>query len=101
MERRQVLMQGKDIHSEGEIMNDWRTDKPKKEGEYLTTITGLTGGEYYIKILYFGKPVYSIEEVKGRHWYYSDSEYGDVIYDEDVVAWRELPEPYTEGESNE
>ena len=36
-------------------------------------------------------------KVKGPCWYRSDSEWGDVVYDDtDIIAWMPLPKPYRE-----
>lgn len=36
-------------------------------------------------------------KVKGACWYRSDSEWGDVVYDDtDIIAWMPLPKPYRE-----
>ena len=78
-------------------MSEWKTTKPKKNGEYLTTVKGLYEGEYYVKILNFGKPTLPDINVKGRHWYDWVSEYGDILYDDEVLAWQELPMPWKEG----
>ena len=98
MEGRQVLMQGKDIHSEGEIMNGWRTDKPEKDGKYLVTIH--YADSCFVRTMWYGT-AFTIEEAEGNHWYDFGSDGIDLLYDDEVVAWQELPEPYRGGESNE
>ena len=74
----------------------WRTDKPTKQGKYLvTTETFIGGRSRYVELLWYGKPLMpNITGLKGWHWYYPDSDYGDLIMDDEVIAWQECPEPY-------
>ncbi len=41
----------------------------------------------------------ALEKEMCSGWYRSDSEWGDVVYDDtDILAWMPLPEPYEEEE---
>jgi len=72
---------------------EWRTGKPKKQGEYTVTVKSMRGG--MVELLYYGKPIMPNYKVKGMCWYRSDDEWGDVVYDDaDILAWQPLPTPY-------
>ena len=64
---------------------------PQMAGKYLVWIPSITG-RGYIDILYYGEPAFPNHR-RERCFYESDSEWGDVFYD-DVIAWMELPEPF-------
>ena len=73
---------------------------PVEDGEYLVAYPmayAETETETEVDILNYGKPIIPSEKVCGRCWYDSDSEYGDIVYD-DVVAWMPMPKPYKGGE---
>lgn len=80
----------------------WITDrKPTEEGTYMVTLDAF-GQHRFIKLMYYGKPLLPNREVKGMCWYHSDSEWGDIVYDdEDILAWLPLPTPYGESEAEE
>ena len=69
---------------------------PSEDGRYLV-IYPLMGDEVWIAVLWYGKPLSPNRRVKGKCFYASDDEWGDVPYD-DVIAWQPLPQPYREGE---
>ena len=74
----------------------WRTGKPTKNGRYAVTLD--LWGHRRINIMHYGKPQLPSQEVDGACWYMCDSEWGDVVYDdEDILAWMPLPEPYKGG----
>lgn len=77
-------------------MNGWRTDKPKKDGKYLVTVrfTDIS----LVGTMWYGELPFAIEQTSGKHWYDHGSDGMDFLYDDDVIAWQELPEPYKEGE---
>ena len=51
----------------------------------------------FIDLFHYGKPMMPNRKVKGACWYRSDSEWGDVVYDDtDIIAWMPLPKPYRE-----
>ena len=70
---------------------------PSERGEYLVTVT--FEGDTYVECLHYGKPTMANREVKGECFYDSDDEWGDVVYDTEVIAWMPLPKPYGERES--
>jgi hypothetical protein len=77
---------------------EWRTGKPKKQGEYTVTVKSMRGG--MVELLYYGKPLMPNYKVKGMCWYRSDDEWGDVVYDDaDILAWQPLPTPYKGGDT--
>lgn len=65
---------------------------PNERGEYLVTVT--FEGDTYVECLHYGKPMMANREVKGECFYDSDDEWGDVVYDTEVIAWMPLPKPY-------
>ena len=76
---------------------EWITDrKPTEDGEYMVTLDAFERHRF-VEIFAYGKPLMPNREVKGKCWYRSDDEWGDVVYDdEDILAWRPLPKPYSE-----
>lgn len=70
---------------------------PGKDGRYLVTYP-LIGDDLWVATAWYGTPSMPNRPVKGKCFFVSDDEYGDVPYD-DVVAWMPLPEPYKGGES--
>ena len=65
---------------------------PDKDGSYLVTYP-LLGRDLWISTMWYGTPLMPNRPVKGKCFYVSDGEWGDVPYD-DVLAWMPLPEPY-------
>lgn len=71
---------------------------PNKEKLYMVTLKTFSDDYRFIDLLHYGKPLMPNCKVKGACWYRSDSEWGDVVYDDtDILAWRLLPKPYREG----
>lgn len=70
---------------------------PKEHGAYLVTFPMMLKDKMSVTILLYGKPLMPNTEIKKVCWYDSDSEYGDIVYD-DVVAWMPMPDPYEGGE---
>ena len=68
---------------------------PSKDGRYLVTHPLFIRKDKWLNIMNFGKPSMPNIKVKGKCWYMSDDEYGDVVYD-DILAWMPLPDPYRE-----
>ena len=71
------------------------TDKlPEKSGQYLVFYHGMLKHNF-IDLMWYGKPLMPNRCIsrKKKYFYRSDSEWGDVIYDE-VIAWMPLPDPY-------
>ena len=68
---------------------------PNEDGRYLVTYPLFVRKDKWVNVLWYGKPSMPNIKVKGKCWYRSDDEYGDVVYD-DVIAWQELPKPYRE-----
>lgn len=66
---------------------------PKEHGAYLVTFPMMLKDTMSVTILLYGKPLMPNTEIKEVCWYDSDSEYGDIVYD-DVVAWMPLPPVY-------
>lgn len=81
---------------------EWITDrKPTKSGTYMVTLDAF-GLHRFVDILIYGKPIMPNRKVRGKCWYRSDDEWGDVVYDdEDILAWMPLPKPYGESEVEE
>ena len=81
---------------------EWITDrKPTEEGTYMVTVKGI-GHHRFIDLMYYGKPLMPNRKVRGKCWYRSDDEWGDVVYDdEEILAWMPLPKPYRESEVEE
>ena len=65
---------------------------PSEDGKYLVFYEGTIIGSN-IEIMWYGEPLMPNVDVYGKHFYRSDAEWGDIIYDE-VVAWMPLPDPY-------
>ena len=65
---------------------------PSEDGKYLVFYEGTIIGPN-IDIMWYGEPLMPNVDVSGKHFYRSDGEWGDIIYDE-VIAWMPLPEPY-------
>ena len=79
------------------VERKWITDrKPTEEGTYMVTVKGI-GHHRFIDLMYYAKPIMPNRKVRGKCWYRSDAEWGDVVYgDEDILAWMPLPKPYGE-----
>ena len=75
----------------------WITDrKPTEDGTYMVTLDAFDHHRY-IEIFIYGKPIMPNRIVRGKCWYRSDDEWGDVVYDDkDILAWTPLPKPYGE-----
>ena len=71
---------------------------PIENGRYLVTFPLFTLQRTWIDILWYGNPTLPNRRVKGKCWYRTDDEWGDVVYDE-VTAWMPLPEPYEGGDA--
>lgn len=69
---------------------------PSERGEYLVTVD--FDGDTYVECFHYGKPMMANREVKGECFYDSDDEWGDVVYDKEVIAWMPLPKPYRKTE---
>lgn len=69
---------------------------PSEDGKYLVFYEGTIIGSD-IDIMWYGEPLMPNVDVGGKHFYRSDGEWGDVVYDE-ALAWMPLPEPYREVE---
>lgn len=68
---------------------------PSEEGLYMVTQKTFSDDYRFIDLFHYGKPLMPNRKVKGACWYRSDSEWGDVIYDDtDILAWMPLPKPY-------
>jgi hypothetical protein len=67
---------------------------PSEYGKYLVFYEGTIIGSN-IEIMRYGEPLMPNVDVSGKHFYRSDGEWGDIIYDE-VIAWMPLPTPYKE-----
>jgi hypothetical protein len=73
---------------------------PNKEGLYMVTQKTYGDDYRFIDLFRYGKPTMPNRNVKGACWYRSDSEWGDVVYDDtDILAWRPLPKPYKGGDT--
>ena len=71
---------------------------PSEEGLYMVTQKTFSDDYRFIYLFHYGKPMMPNRKVKGACWYRSDSEWGDVVYDDtDIIAWMPLPIPYREG----
>lgn len=71
----------------------WRIGKPTEQGKYMVTLDSF--GYKHIDLFYYGKPLMPNRKVRGKCWYRSDDEWGDVVYDDkDILAWMPLPMPY-------
>ena len=69
---------------------------PEKDGRYLVTYPLLRRDDLWVATAWYGTPPMPSRPVKGKCFFVSDDEWGDVPYD-DVVAWMPLPEPYNCG----
>lgn len=69
---------------------------PDKDGQYLVFYKGTIIGSR-IEIMWYGEPLMPNVDVSGKHFYRSDADWGDIIYDE-IIAWMPLPEPFKENE---
>lgn len=72
---------------------------PSEDGRYLVTYPLLRWQNNWINLMHYGKPSMPNCEVKGKCFYVSDDEWGDVVYD-NIIAWMPLPEPYREEKQN-
>ena len=80
-----------------EAVQGWRIGKPTEQGKYMVTIDSF--GYKRIDLLYYSKPIMPNRKVRGKCWYRSDDEWGDVVYDDtDILAWMPLPTPYKGGD---
>lgn len=70
---------------------------PDDDGRYLVTYPLLRKDDLWVATAWYGTPPMLNRPVKGKCFFVSDDEWGDVPYD-DVVAWMPLPEPYKGGE---
>ena len=70
---------------------------PDDDGRYLVTYPLLRRDDLWVATAWYGTPPMPNRPVKGKCFFVSDDEWGDVPYD-DVVAWMPLPEPYKGGE---
>ena len=78
-----------------EAVQGWRIGKPTEQGKYMVTLDSF--GYKHIDLFYYGKPMMPNRKVRGKCWYRSDDEWGDVVYDDtDILAWQPLPKPYAE-----
>ena len=78
-----------------DAVHGWRIGKPTEQGKYMVTLDSF--GHKHIDLFYYGKPLMPNRKVRGKCWYRSDDEWGDVVYDDsDILAWMPLPKPYRE-----
>ena len=85
----------KHIKEEYDIVDKWipcSERLPNEDGQYLVFYEGTIIGSR-IEIMWYSEPSMPNVDVSGKHFYRSDSEWGDIIYDE-VIAWMPLPKPY-------
>lgn len=76
-----------------DAVQGWRIGKPTEQGQYMVTLDSF--GYKHIDLFYYGKPLMPNRKVRGKCWYRSDDEWGDVVYDDtDILAWQPLPKPY-------
>lgn len=66
---------------------------PSEDGRYLVTYPLLRWQNNWINLMHYGKPSMPNCEVKGKCFYVSDDEWGDVVYD-NIIAWMPLPPSY-------
>lgn len=79
-----------------DAVHGWRIGKPTEQGKYMVTLDSF--GHKHIDLFYYGKPMMPNRKVRGKCWYRSDDEWGDVVYDDtDILAWQPLPKPYKGG----
>jgi hypothetical protein len=70
---------------------------PNKKDLYMVTLKTFSDDYRFIELFYYGEPLMPNCKVNGACWYRSDSEWGDVVYDDtDILAWMPLPMPYKE-----
>lgn len=84
----------------GDLNSEWISCSerlPNEDGQYLVFYEGIGIIGKWIEIMWYGEPSMPNVDVSGKHFYRSDSEWGDIIYDE-VIAWMPLPKPYKGGE---
>ena len=80
-----------------DAVQGWRIGKPTEQGKYMVTLDSF--GHKHIDLFYYGKPMMPNRKVRGKCWYRSDDEWGDVVYDDkDILAWQPLPKPYKGGD---
>lgn len=80
-----------------DAVQGWRIGKPTEQGRYMVTLDSF--GHKHIDLFYYGKPMMPNRKVRGKCWYRSDDEWGDVVYDDkDILAWQPLPKPYKGGD---
>ena len=80
-----------------DAVHGWRIGKPTEQGKYMVTLDSF--GHKHIDLFYYGKPLMPNRKVRGKCWYRSDDEWGDVVYDDiDILAWMPLPTPYKGGD---
>ena len=81
-----------------DAVQGWRKGKPTEQGEYMVTLDSF--GHKHIDLFYYGKPLMPNRKVRGKCWYRSDDEWGDVVYDDtDILAWMPLPTSYKGGDT--
>lgn len=86
-----------DALSADAVHGEWIIGKPTEQGKYMVTLDSF--GHKRIDLFYYGKPMMPNRKVRGKCWYRSDDEWGDVVYDDtDILAWQPLPKPYEDGE---
>ena len=79
-----------------DAVEGWRIGKPPEQGEYMVTLDSF--GYKHIDLFYYDEPMMPNRKVRGKCWYRSDDEWGDVVYDDtDILAWQPLPKPYKGG----
>lgn len=73
------------------------SEKPDRHGRYLTTCSaqGITWQDVVNYGISNERPEFGVS------WFVFDDEYGCVLYDNTVVAWMPLPEPYKERRTDE
>lgn len=80
-----------------DAVQGWRIGKPTEQGSYMVTLDSF--GHKHIDLFYYGKPLMPNRKVRGKCWYRSDDEWGDVVYDDkEILAWQQLPTPYKGGD---
>lgn len=80
---------------QADTVRGWRVGKPTEQGKYMVTLDSF--GHKRIDLFYYGKPMIPNRKVRGKCWYRSDDEWGDVVYDDtDILAWQPLPKLYGE-----
>ena len=81
-----------------DAVQGWRIGKPTEQGKYMVTLDSF--GHKHIDLFYYGKPMMPNRKVRGKCWYRSDDEWGDVVYDDtDILAWQPLPTPFKGGDT--